>query len=198
MTSLSGRKVGFTFRPMQLKDACLRIRLAPLDARVTESRQVERSETPVQDVLGNGAPCRRRVHHSVAGKTGDHVEVVERPAPVADDRVVVQLALLVMARPRAMAAGRFEGGKPLGDRRPDDALEVARVHVELKPRGSSLCTSRRKTPRLRRKRDGLCPLHKAGARSVHGGEVSSKRRIGVTGNGMPTICATPDAHGPAH
>ena len=83
----------------------------------------------MQDVLGDRAPCRGRVHHAVAGKTGNHVEVVERPLPVADDRVAIQLALLVVSRPGAMTAGSFERGEPVGDGGPDDAFELVYFDV---------------------------------------------------------------------
>src|SRR5574340_1320225 len=99
------------------EDAALGVGLVAKHAFVTQPGEVDRAVLAVHDALGDRTPCRRSVHHAMSREAGAGVEVVEHARPVADDRIAVELALLVESRPAALAARRFERREAMRDGR---------------------------------------------------------------------------------
>ena len=95
------------------------------DARVAEPPEVDRVEAPEHDQLGDRAPRGRRMHHAVAGKAGDDMEVGETPAAVADPILKrFRAALDEMYDDRLERVVLF-GSRARGDAREDSDYDVA-------------------------------------------------------------------------
>ena len=124
-----GRRAGLNVPASH--DAALRIRRVTGDALVSERCEVNCCESAVHDQLGNRPARRGSMHHPMSREAGDDVEVVHPPRPPTDHWIAVELVLLVESRPRAPAAARFESGKPMRERGPHNAFEVAVVDVEV-------------------------------------------------------------------
>src|SRR5438105_7952413 len=72
-----------------------------------------------------------RVHHAVSREAAHHEEVVHPAIPRADDRIAVELVLLVEAGPGPPAPASLELGKTVRERGPHDGLEIFVVAVEV-------------------------------------------------------------------
>src|SRR4051794_7104962 len=105
-----------------------------------ETGEVDRLEASFQQELGQCAPPPGNVHEAVSGEPRQHVEVAEPAGARPDDDVAVEVVLVVEPGDRAQAARLVELGETVGQRGPDDGLEVPQVDVEVEP--ARLCERR--------------------------------------------------------
>src|SRR6185369_8067663 len=84
---------------------------------ITERRKVERAIAAMHDQLGDGAADCRRLLDAVAREAGGEDQAVDfRMA--ADDAILVEGVVLVVARPGIDHLGRLEGRHAVGQHRP--------------------------------------------------------------------------------
>src|SRR6185437_16778188 len=89
-------------------DPFFRIGLALGDARPAEAGEIDGFVAPVEDQLGKRPPAPRRVHQAVSGKTGGEIEILARAGPRSNDRIAVEIVLIVEAGQRILASGLLE------------------------------------------------------------------------------------------
>src|SRR5262245_26954674 len=66
------------------------VRSVGFDSLVTQPSEIDRRVLAVGNQLRDRSAGGRSVHHSVAGKSGDRVEVRESTVPASDHRVTVE------------------------------------------------------------------------------------------------------------
>src|SRR5476649_596134 len=110
-----------------LDDALLGIRFVVHDAPPAEPCEVERLEATMQDELGDGAACRRCVHQAVPREAGGEIEVLALALPRPDDRIAVEIVLVVEARQGVLALRLLKLWEAMRQRRSHDVIEVIEI-----------------------------------------------------------------------
>src|SRR4051812_3947146 len=105
-------------------------RRAGSDPLIAKTRHVDGAVFAMHDVLGNGLPDRRRLLQAMAGKAVGEIEIAQARVR-ADDRVLVEVVVVVVPDPGIGRLYRLESRHAHGKTRPDLVFEPAMVDLEI-------------------------------------------------------------------
>src|SRR5262245_21604681 len=103
------------------------------DPLIAEAPDIDGPVFAMHDVLGDHLPDCRRLLQPVPGEAIGEIEIAQagmRP----DDRILVEVVIVVMADPGIGHLDRLEGGDPHGEPRPDLLIEPRVIDLEIELR----------------------------------------------------------------
>src|SRR6266851_4046698 len=101
---------------------------------ITEGREIDRAIAAMHDQLGDGAADGGRLLDAVAAKAGGEDQALDRRMP-ADDAVLVEGVVFVVARPAIHHLGRLEGRRARGQGGPHHVVPFLVLDFERRAGG---------------------------------------------------------------